>query len=347
MKPNATVSVNSGGSVEYAVITGASCMALLLIGTLPISAQPVSSLPVYSVVRAGALPAQAAILASRLNIPAGAFVLTNGEMRFLDPGSFLAAPVLPVTDPVVRSNLLADTVNKVPGLPIRFEQLDFAALNSLTVPGSNTAVAAFSMALDAAGLVPQSATPLVTHTMLSAFYTNGGGAVLSASNYLDTQVIYQLSLQGLPVVGPGAQVQAAFGPTGNVSRLQYATRQLALGPEVTLIDPMVASNRAAALFGLPNSKINVQLVYYAPTLSLTTVSNIIPWYLCGGTATITNPGWAQPSTFNLMRTLIPATDDPNFVPAIQLVVSPTGGGTQVLARASVSGGGPTVRLCVE
>lgn len=316
-----------------------SC-ALFLIGALRLPAQSLPSLPVYSVVRAGALPDQAASLANRLNIPVGAFVLTNGEMRFLDPGSFIAAPVLPVTDPVVKSNLLADTINKVPGIPIRFEQLDFAALNHLTVPGSNTAVASFSTALDAAGLLPQSATPIVTHTMLTAFYTNESGALLSASNYLDTQVSYQLSLQRVPLVGPGAQVQVAFGATGKVSRLQYATRQLALGPSVTLVDPVVASNRAATLFGLPNPQVTVQLVYYAPPLSLTTVSNIIPWYLCGGTATVTNPGWTQPFTFNLMRMLIPATDDPNFVPAIQLVVGPTGSGTQVVARASVSGGAP-------
>jgi hypothetical protein len=340
MKSNATSFVILGVSVRHAPLAGTFAIVLVVTGASRLPAQSLSSLPVYSVVRAGALPNQAATLATRLNIPAGSFVLTNGEMHFLDPSKFMAPPVLPVTDPVVRSNLLADTINKVPGIPIRFEQLDFAALNSLTVPGSNTAVASFSTSLDAAGLLPQSATPIVTHTMLSAFYTNGGGAVLSASNYLDTQVSYQFSLQGLPVVGPGAQVQVAFGPTGSVSRLLYTTRQLALGPMVALIDPTVASNRAAALFPGFGGQITMQLVYYAPPLSITSVSHIIPFYSCGGSVTVTNSTTGRTSTQNLLQELIPATDDPAYVPSVSLTANAGTGGTQVVASATVTGGLP-------
>jgi hypothetical protein len=297
-----------------------------------------SSLPVYSVVQSGALPPQAAALASSLGIPPEAYILTNGQIDFMDPTNFIATPVSPVTDPVVQSNLLADTVNKFPAIPIRFEQLNFAALNAMTVPSSNFAVLSFATGLTNAGLVPQSATPIVTHTVLTAIYTNGN-TVLSASNSLDTEVNYQLTLQGFPVVGPGAQIQAAYGPNGAITRLHYAARQLVPGPMVNLIPPMVASNMAAAMYGGINGQITVQLVYYAPPLSLTTVSNLIPWYMCGGTMMVTNPA-GQLSTIHLMRALIPATADTNFVPAIQMSAVASGSGTQVVASASATGGTP-------
>ncbi|HEV2435847.1 MAG TPA: DUF6345 domain-containing protein [Verrucomicrobiae bacterium] len=300
---------------------------------------PVSSLPVFSVVQSGALPAQAVALANSLNIPTNAFTLTDGQMDFINPTNFIAAPVAPVTDPTVQSNLLADTVNKYPGIPIRFEQPDLAALNALAVPGSNAVVASFATGLNNAGLMPPSATPIVTHTVLTAFYTNDSGAVLSGSNCLDTEVSYQMTLQGLPVVGPGAQVQAAYGPDGSVARLHYAARQLVAGPPVNIISPTTASNIAAATYGF-NGPITMQLVYYAPPLSFTTVSNLIPWYLCGGTMMATNPESGQFSPIHLMRILVPATDDTNFVPAVQMTAITTGGGTQVVASASVTGGSP-------
>lgn len=296
----------------------------------------VSTLPVYSVVQSGALPAQANVLAGSLNIPTNAFILTNGQVDFINPTNFLAAPVAPVTDPTVQSNLLADTVNKFPSIPIRFEQPDLAALNALAVPNSNTVVGSFTAGLNNAGLMPPSATPVVTHTILTAFYTNDSNVVLSGSNCLDTEVSYQMTLQGLPVVGPGAQVQAAYGPDGSVTRLHYAARQLVPGPAVSIISPTLASNVAAATYGF-NGPITMQLVYYAPPLSLTTVSNLIPWYLCGGTMMETNPDTGQISPIHLMRILIPATGDTNFVPAVQMTASITSG-AQVLASASVTGG---------
>jgi hypothetical protein len=313
--------------------------AILLLSGAAAYGQTGGGLPVYSVVQSGALPPQAASLASSLGIPPTAYVLTNGQMDFMDPTNYLAAPVLPVTDPVVQSNLLADTVNKFPAIPIHFEQLDFATLNALTVPGSNTAVLKFATGLTNAGLVPASATPIVTHTVLMAIYTNDDNTVFSASNSIDTEVNYQLTLQGLPVVGPGAQVQVAYGPNGAVTRLHYAARQLAPGPMVAIISPTVASNNAVALYGALNAQINVQLVYYAPPLSMTTVTTLIPWYLCGGTMMATNPVTGLPSPIHLNQALIPATADPNYVPTVGMTAS-TLGGTQVVASADVTGGSP-------
>jgi hypothetical protein len=91
------------------------------------------------------------------------------------------------------------------------------------------------------------------------------------------------------------------------------------------------------MYGAINAQINVQLVYYAPPLSLTTVSTLIPWYLCGGTILVTNPMTGHPSTIHLQRALIPATADPNYVPSVSMTAS-TLGGTQVVASAVVTGG---------
>ena len=312
-------------------------IAILLLLGVRAWGQSGGGLPVYTVVQSGAIPAQASALASSLGIPAGAYVLTNGQMDFIDPTNYLAAPVHPFTDPTVQSNLLADTVNKYPAIPIHFEQLDFTALNAITVPGSNTAVLQFATGLTNAGLAPFSATPNVTHTVLMAILTNDDSSVSFASNSIDTEVNFQFTLQGIPVVGPGTQVQAAFGPNGAVTRLHYANRQVVPGPTVALISTTVASNNAVAMYGALNAQITLQLVYYAPPLSLTTVSTLIPWYLCGGTVMAANPGTGLPSPIHLRPALIPATTDPNYVPSVGMTAS-TLGGTQVVASAVVTGG---------
>ncbi|HTQ52506.1 MAG TPA: DUF6345 domain-containing protein [Candidatus Acidoferrales bacterium] len=312
---------------------------ILLLFGIGTHGQSGGGLPVYTVVQSGAIPAQAAALAGSLGIPPGSYVLTNGQIDFIDPGNYLAVPVQPVTDPTIQSNLMADTVNKYPAIPIRFEQLDFAALNGITVPASNTAVLQFAIGLTNAGLAPQFATPIVTHTVVMAIYTNDENTVFFASNSIDTQVNFQLTLQGLPLIGPGAQVQAAYGPNGAVTRLHYAARQVVPGPSVALISATIASNNAVAMYGGINAQITLQLVYYAPPLSLTTVSTLIPWYLCGGTMMVTNPVTGLPSAIHLNRTLIPATADPNYVPTVTETAS-TLGGTQVVASAVVTGGTP-------
>ncbi len=317
---------------------GALWLFLLIPATVMSQSGP--SLPVYQVVQSGALSPQATALATSLNVPTNDVVLTNGEVDFHDPMNFMKVPTLPVTNSSIINPLLAQTPNRFPGIPIRFEQLDFGTLSNLTVLSSNAAVTAFGTALANAGLAAPLATPVVTHTLLMASYTNDTGQVLSCSNFLDTKVSYQYSLGGYPLIGPGAQVQADFGSNGAVTRLLYAARQLATGPMVNLISPAEASNRVVAPLPGFNGQVSVQLVYYAPPLSLTTVASIIPWYLCDVSTVVTNPTTGAVSPLNLLPQLIPATDDPNFVPSLNLMANPGNGGTEVVASASVSGGAP-------
>jgi hypothetical protein len=296
------------------------------------------SVPVYLVTQSGAQPSQATALANSLNVPPGMVTLTNGQITFLDPTNYQSIPMLPVTDPVVISNLQAQTLNRNPAIPLSFLQPDFGAISGLVPFPSNAAVSVSSAALNGAGLTPQGGTPTVTHGSVIARYTNESQTVLSVSNAVDTEVDYQFTVTaGYPLIGPGAQVQFNFATNGNTTRILYAARQLAPGPTVAIISSATASNRAAALYPGMNPQLTVQLVYYAPPLSLTSVVAIIPWYQISGTGTVSN-AFSGPTTVRLENTLIPATDDTNFVPSLSLHANLIGGGMQVNANATVSGG---------
>ena len=315
-----------------------------------------STLPVYRVVQYGASPSQATTLAQSMGIDPTLLVssyLSNGVISFIDPTNFVAVPTVPITDPVVISNLSANTLNPYPPIPILYQQINFGALSNTTVLGTNAALTSASAALANANLIPQLGTPMVTHSTLNAFYTNSSGGVVSNNLYLDTQVNYQFSVgAGYPLVGPGAQVQVAYGATGNVTRLFYAAPVLTPGPSVQVITPSVASNRVARLLdpnGLLKPLITPTLVYHVPLpwpwppclqCPPEGVTNfVLPWYLGTATVTVTNPTDGLISTVDLMPILIPATDDASFVPTANLSAS-TLGGTQVVANVTVSGGQP-------
>jgi hypothetical protein len=317
--------------------------SVALLGALPaVWAQ--NGLPVFQVVQSGATAAQSQSMAKSLGIPAGLLSLSNGAVFFLDSANFMAVPAVQVTDVTIISNLTAGTKNDYPNIPLRFEKIDFNALGRMVVLASNTALTKLSIAFDSSNLLPQFGTPLIAHSMLSAYFSNEVNVVVSNSAFLDTQVKYRFSTPGTvapgyPIIGPGAQVQVAYGATGNVTRLHYATRRYSQGQTVAVISPGTASNRVAHLFPGLNAQIRPQLVYYAPPLSLGTVSNLIPWYACSGTGTVTNPVTGKVTEINLTAPLTPATDDPAFVPSATLLANVVGG-TQVVANVRVTGGMP-------
>ena len=301
-------------------------------------------MPVYGVTQAGATDLQGTALANYLNIPTSMVAQTNGWVTFVDPTNHLAVPTAPVTDPSIISNLLSTTQNLYPAIPIEVRAIDFAALANLPVLDDNSALGSASNALSSSGLTPQFGTPVVGHTRFTAFYTNDAGTVISNTQHLDTLVSYHFSLPGgYPLIGPGAQVQVAFGPAGNVTRLLYAARQLTPGPLVQIISAAEAGSRAAALFPA-DAQISVQLVYWAPPLwswqnPLPTwqPNTLIPWYACRASVNLTDPATGLVSPVTLKTRLIPATDNPEFVPSLNLAASGT---TQVVASVSVTGGKP-------
>ncbi|HEY5910440.1 MAG TPA: DUF6345 domain-containing protein [Verrucomicrobiae bacterium] len=300
------------------------------------------SLPVYQVIQSGATAAQAESLARNLSIPSGALSLSNGEAFFLDGSNFMAVPAVQVTDPTIISNLTAGTKNDYPNIPLRFEKIEFDTLGRMQVVGSNAALSMVTRAFDSSNLLPQFGMPSIAHSMLSAYWSNQADVVISNGVFLDTSVKYHFSTPGTvapgyPIIGPGAQVQVTYGSTGAVTRLHYATRRYSEGQMVAIISPSTASNRVARLFPGFNAQLTPQLVYYAPPLSLGTVSNLIPYYAWTGTATVTNPATQRPTMLNLTTPLIPATDDPAHVPSATLSANVVGG-TQVVASVRVTGG---------
>ena len=301
-----------------------------------------NGLPVYQVVHSGATAAQAQSLASTLGIPVESLSLSNGEAFYLDPSNFMLVPAVQVTDATIISNLTAGSKNDYPNIPLRFEQPDFNALGKWPIVNSNTALTTISSAFDKANLLPQFGAQVISHTMLNAYYSNEANVVMSNSAFLDTSVKYQFTTPGTvapgyPIIGPGAQVQVTYGTNGGITRLHYAARSYSQGKMVAVISPGLAAERVAHLFPGLNAQITPQLVYYAPPLSLGTVSNLIPWYACTGTGTVTNPITKKVSTINLTAPLIPATDDGAYVPSATLVANVVGG-TQVVATVRATGG---------
>lgn len=304
-------------------------------------------LPVYQVTQVGATFSQAFSLASSLNIPSGALSWSNGVAAFIDPTNFLFVPTVQVTNAAILSNLLAVTKNPYPAIPISVQAIDFNTLSNLQVFDTNTALTLTTNALVTAGLNPAFGQPAISHAVFSASYTNTDGIVSSVSQYLDTEVNYQFTeAGGHMVMGPGAQAQFCYGPTGNVTRLYYATRQMAAGPLVQVIPESEASNRIAGL--LPaNAQINMQLVYYCPPFQPIlpcsdcaanwNPTNILPWYEFTGTYSQTNPVTGSNYTQSTELQMIPATDDTNFVPTVSLLAT---GGVQVAATALAAGGRP-------
>ena len=321
------------------------------------TAQP-TALPVYIVVQSGATLGQAQALANGLGIPTASLVYSNGAVSFIDPTNWMRVPTLPVTDPVLISNLLAVTKNPDPSIPINFEAIDFGSLTNQSPPGSNFVLTSVSTALSSAGLTPQFGTPVLGGTLFTAFCTNDDGSVTSAHVPLDTQVNYQFTdNNGIPIIGPGAQARVAYGLNGQVTYLLYTAPRLVAGPQVQLISSNTAIGRVTNLVP-PNAQISANLVYLVyhwwppppcyppwcpgptPPWGMPDPTNVIPWYSFTVTSTLTNAVSGSNYLSRLTLPNIPATDDPTYVPAAVLSASGT---TQVVAAVSASGGTPPYR----
>jgi Family of unknown function (DUF6345) len=331
-----------------------SLLALVLIGTVTSGrAQSNVYLPVYQIIQSGATASQARTLADSLNMPFSRVGLSNGLVSFIDPTNYLPLPTITVSNNAAASNLVHQTANQYPQIPIRVQAIDFTALDKLTVLSGGAALNSASNALNASGLSPQFGTPVAQNSTFIAFYTNSSGVVISNTHPLDTEVDYRFTdPNGHPMMGPGAQVQLSYGPAGNVTRLLYAARQLSnQGITVQVISSSTAIARAALLFP-PGAQIGVELVYWHPPFwpppspcyecppPVWNPQIIIPWYYCTATMNETNPASGIVTTTALLPQFIPATDDARFVPALQLNVPVPPGGTDIVANAGVTGGTP-------
>ena len=129
------------------------------------------------------------------------------------------------------SPLTKATTNHPPKIPIAVSGIDYAALDRHVPFADDAALRSAADALDSAGLTPVSARPMVGHTVFTTVAIDASGAEQEQRQVLlDTQVSYRFTIDGYPLVGPGAQIQISFGAEGNVTRLMHATRTLEPGP---------------------------------------------------------------------------------------------------------------------
>jgi hypothetical protein len=300
-------------------------------------------LAVYEVTGTGIREDQARRLAEALGISAEKLVLRDGEAAFVD-AAYLAVPTVHVTDPEIVAAERDATENHYPEIPIEVRAIDYAALDRLSPPSLEDTLRSAADALQSAGLTPEHATPVAGHTVFKTVSVGEHPADPTTAN-LDTHVTHRFTLDGYLLVGPGAQVQVSYGPDGNVTRLLYATRTLKKGPTVEIIPAGEMRGRFARC--LPDdAEMSLRLVYWAPPLRPGLCasprwhpSTIIPWYAVTITRRIADPRTRTQQTITSRVHLVPATDDPRFVPSLT-VAAAAQDGTRVEAHASATGGTP-------
>jgi hypothetical protein len=305
-----------------------------------------NTLPVYRVVSTGIEESQARRLAEALRIPAKELVWRDGEVSFVDRDNYLAVPKVSLADPEIIERFRDKTTNHHPDIEIAVEGIDYSALERHRPFPAEAALKSSVEALEAAGLTPVWARPSVGHTRFTTVGVDADGAEETLrETLLDTKVSYRFTLDGYPLVGPGAQIQISFGAEGNVTRLQHATRTLERGATVPIIGADTLRARIAC--GLADdAEVEVRLVYHSPSLhnalsieAQWRPSELIPWYEVAVARWVTDPDSGQRQRVLSRTRLLPATEDTRFVPSVVLEAT-TADGSRVEASARAVGGTP-------
>ncbi|MCG8057427.1 MAG: DUF6345 domain-containing protein [Candidatus Thiodiazotropha endolucinida] len=220
------------------------------------------------------------------------------------------------------------------------EQIDFDALSMIQPVEEDVILHQLEGSLDEIGLLPQVYKPILRHTQFEAVDIDGNTL---ADQMIDTKVDLQLYAGDTPLIGPGAKISASVGSEGNTTRLHFANRTLEQGETVPVIDHSAARLQCQEklLSGAQSKafeKLNIttQLVYYAPSLEMTSVKTIQPHYDCGGTAVVDG------EIVNLLHQLIPAVDSSEYVPEVTL--DSWFDGKTVNAKVDINGGMPPYQI---
>jgi len=300
------------------------------------------------VVETGITRAQAGALADSLGIPEDGLLFADGSVRFVDPKKFQVVPTKPILDQGIIEALRGNSKGEEEG-EMAFESFDFDAINRIVPVDGERAIDVFEHAIRRAGIGPkpgdptmgpQLEDPIVRHTTLEAVDLNG--RPMADNVKLDTHVIYQFDLGGIPLTGPGANLRVSFGPDGDATSLHVSMRQLQLSGEIPIISIEEAARRCAERYPNLGGNQRPRLVYYAPELPsligllLPAVQKVLPCYECGGDAPVGG------QSVSLLQTIIPATDDEELIPRVNLEAGAKGNVVQ--ARVIVHGGTPPYRF---
>jgi len=302
-----------------------------------------ATLPVYEVTQQGVTDEQLKKLSEALKVPVARLGAVNGPVSLTDTAAFLVMPKRPVTDATIRNRLLAATPRPSTGAAITTEGIDVDALRGRPVFDESAAQQAAAALFAGAGLRVDTAGAVVSHTVFSASYTDESGKQVAIDKPVDTRVSYQFSTSnGYPLTGPGAHAEVTFDGQGHVTQLRYAARELREGPSVEIIPEAEARTRVAKRLS-EGAKLDVKLVYWSPPfdsgIGAVRPAVIIPWYSYAYVTEVKNPATGAVSQARSKERLIPATDDPRFVPTATLHAS-ADRGTEVSAQVEVTGGRP-------
>jgi hypothetical protein len=286
--------------------------------------------PVFTVTGAGITREQAGRLAGALNIPLDQLHEDEGGgLLFVDPLKFQAIPMKPIQDPALIEELRRGSETDGQS-ELVFKGIDFDGLRQLRVLDDAKALDTWEHALREAGIEPGTGEHVARHTVFEA--VDPSGRPMMEETMLDTHVLFQFDLGGLPLIGPGANLRVAFGPGGAPTALQAAFRQLKQEGETPILSLDEAARRCAQRY--PNLKGNIrpQLGYYAPSMLLPAVQKVLPCFICGGDASVDG------QQVSLLQSIIPASEDPALTPSVLLEASAQG--SLVKAKATAAGGTP-------
>lgn len=289
-----------------------------------------ASLPVFKVVGNPVNKAAAEQLQKSLGLNYNPLA-ADGSVRFLDSEKFLALPSIQLGagEPDDKGN------------PTILEAHNFDAIKLLPYIEQAEALKISQAALRAAGLSAETAGGLMKpsiqtgHTLFEALNTDG---VVLARKNLDTHVQYFFTLNGIPVIGPGAKISLSFNGDGKATEVNYALKTVQQGEMMPLI-PLNQSDKFAqrALLGIASSQggqqgpIKVgppQVVYFAAD-SFFDVTAIYPHYLYTGSMRVGDEEVVMRSVLVLAV---------NAGPSLNLQASADG--SLIVANAGVKGGTP-------
>ncbi len=305
------------------------------------------TLPVYDVVQDGATRAEAKALAGALGLAEDKLALRQATLAYADPSEYLDIPTRPVTDPALLAQLKASSPEDAEDPEVAYNAIDFDAIRRRTVLDPDAALRSAATAFAAAGLPLESAKPEVGHTVFEATDSNAAGATESVNAPLDTRVTYRFATRdGIPFIGPGAQLAVTYDARGTVTQFCYAWRLVKEGEPVRIIPAAEARRRIEKL--LPRgSRIRMRLVYWCPPFASVAAgdkrlepANIIPWYAYTTAPSSADAAAGRGSARLSRERLIPATDDRRFVPTVDRLDVSGSGTSRVEAGIGINGGRP-------
>lgn len=229
------------------------------------SAEIVAEAPVYHVVAEGMTTDAAKRLAGQADIPLA--LREDGSFGYVDAKSSGVVPSKRVKLPKKQRK-------DEDGRKVVAQAIDMDALGAIKVLDDKRAL---GLARELLGVGKfYEVSPRVEHTTVDLADKRGK---LQQSFALDTQVSYDLSLNGVPVVGPGARSSVAFGEDGQVIALTQATRELELDRYVGIIGPEEAAKECGRHFGPRVKLATPELIYHSPDLG-SSVQALVPQYSC-------------------------------------------------------------------